>query len=341
MKQNIYLRIIFHILFWCAYVLACVVIYGFLGADWKQVLRATLLFLPAIAIPTYIIIYVVIPKLLFKKKYLVSISAFVLLPLGFTLLQRYSLILFNLFPGSENYTLKDLINYQFLMVSFEAYLMISIAVGIKLFKLWFHNQQIRTRLEVQNLQSELSLMKAQVNPHFLFNTLNNIHSYIHYDRERSADAIIKLSEIMRYMLYETNAEVVALNKEISYIKSYIDLQQMRFDDEDAISLKVTGITNNKKIPPMLFTAFLENAFKHGDKSAGKNAVTIKIEVADSFLNYEVRNFVNPLKKTQNFILGFGITNLQKRLKLLYPDKYTMKTEVIGNEFIAKLSLLEF
>lgn len=338
MKKRIIIRIALHLLFWSLYLLSCILIYGFLGYDKGQVFRATLMLLPAIMLATYLIMYFIVPKYLLKKRYVIALLSFVFIPITTLLLQRIMLILIGVVRYRPETSFIDFFNFQLLLVAFEAYLLVSAAIGIRLFKLWIRNQKIRNQLEVQNLKSELGLMKAQVNPHFLFNTLNNIHSYIHYDKEKSADAVIKLSEIMRYMLYETSGDKVQLSKEISYIRSYISLQLLRFETEDAVKLNIKGNPNGKSIAPMLFISFLENAFKHGNKNVASPAVVIDLDILDETLIYEVSNYINPTKKNDTEFNGFGIRNLKKRLLLLYPEKHQIDISVKGNIYIAKLIL---
>lgn len=198
-------------------------------------------------------------------------------------------------------------------------------------------KQLRFELASQNQTSELALLRTQVNPHFLFNTLNNIYSLVYQKSPTAPDAVVKLSDIMRYMLYDAVSEKVLLEKEINYLKSFIELQLLRIKNKDFISFEVTGDVNGKLIAPMLLIPFIENAFKHGDKSATNPGITIKLECNQKGIIFEVQNRKN-ISAMKDESGGIGLNNVKRRLDLIYPQRYDLEIIEIDERFSVKLEI---
>lgn len=190
---------------------------------------------------------------------------------------------------------------------------------------WFHDQQIKAELINQKQASELAFLRAQVNPHFLFNTLNNIYSLALQKSDNVAVSIARLSDIMRYMLKDSNKEKVPLEKELEYLQSFIVLQRLRIEYDNFIQFKIKGDISNKKIAPMLLIPFVENAFKHGSKKVNLPGVIINIEIEKKLLKLTVLNFMKEKKnETEDDLQGNGLYNVKKRLGLIYKDRYILK-----------------
>ncbi len=203
---------------------------------------------------------------------------------------------------------------------------------------WFQKRDEAKELEKQNVKTELALLRSQVNPHFLFNTLNNIHSFAQNDSAKSAHAIIKLSDIMRYMLYDANAEKVLLEKEIQHINNYLELQKMRFDNREFFTFKYFGITSGLMLPPMLFIPFVENAFKHGRKTE-EFPIQIELKYKDNQIVFNCLNFKRPKSQSENEIpKGIGIRNIRRRLDILFPCRHRLDIQENEKEFSVKLIL---
>ena len=197
----------------------------------------------------------------------------------------------------------------------------------------------KSQLEKQNLKSELALLRSQINPHFLFNTLNNMHSFTHTDPDKTAFSIIKLSEIMRYMLTESDSDKVLLEQEIEYIKSYIALQNLRFSDKEYVNFEIIGDPGGIEIAPMIFIPFVENAFKHGDKKQKTPGINIKLKFDETTIYFEVTNIIRKIKSVEiDEYNGFGLENLERRLQLAYPDKYKLDIVTSNNQYITKLNI---
>jgi two-component system, LytTR family, sensor kinase len=190
------------------------------------------------------------------------------------------------------------------------------------FEYWIENQQRHAEIENQYLRAENELLKSQVSPHFLFNTLNNIDSFIHSQPQKASETLISLSEILRYMIYETKAEFVPLSKEIEYLRNYIQLQKVRLVHAGAIKVVLSENCDNLTIAPLLFLPFVENAFKHATSTDEANAIEISILCSDNHIIFHCANKYTSGEKKQG-TNGFGLENVKRRLELLYKNKYQL------------------
>ena len=188
----------------------------------------------------------------------------------------------------------------------------------------------KQELQTQTMQSELRFLKSQINPHFLFNTLNNLYALTLKKSDEAPEIVIKLSEMMRYMLYECNEKRVLLSKEINYIKNYLDLEKLRQGKNIEINFEVEGNISEQQIAPLMFIPFLENSFKHGlNNHISKGFVNIKLAVQDQLVYFFIENSKpssspapnpNPNRKSG----GIGLVNVKRRLNILYPDNYDLQ-----------------
>ncbi|HWK59485.1 MAG TPA: sensor histidine kinase [Parapedobacter sp.] len=192
----------------------------------------------------------------------------------------------------------------------------------------FKTREDRKSLETEKLNAELAFLRSQINPHFLFNSLNSIYSLAYKKSEKTPEAILKLSEIMRYMLYESNEDLVLLEEEINYLENYIDLQKLRFKEKVYVDLHVDIDVEGHRIMPLLLISFLENAFKHGVSTDKHKPIRIDISVKNGRLNFKAENAKNQLNKDQT--KGVGMTNLKRRLQLGYPDRHTIN--IVESEY---------
>ncbi|HVG13752.1 MAG TPA: histidine kinase [Chitinophagaceae bacterium] len=203
----------------------------------------------------------------------------------------------------------------------------------------FINTFKREALEKQAVQAELSYLKWQINPHFLFNTLNNIHTLAYKQSPHTPDAILRLSFLMRYMLHDANASTVALAAEIEYLQNFISLQQLRYKREEVVHLNVIGNADTCYIAPLLFIHLLENAYKHSPAYLGPGAIRIEIEVGETSLKFSIENPIgNKEEKEFGEVGGIGLANLKKRLQLLYPHEHDFEVNNSGSHFIVVLKL---
>lgn len=200
----------------------------------------------------------------------------------------------------------------------------------------FKSREHRKSLENEKLNAELAFLKSQINPHFLFNSLNNIYSLAYQKSEQTPEAILKLSEIMRYMLYESNEDTVLLVEEINYLHNYIDLQKLRFKEKMYVDFHVDTDETDHRIMPLLLISFLENAFKHGVSTDANKPIRIDIKVHNGRLHFKAENAKNHLNKDQT--RGVGLTNLKRRLQLGYPNRHTINIVESENYYSSELFL---
>ncbi len=203
---------------------------------------------------------------------------------------------------------------------------------------WFTTMNQKAELDKQKLAVELDLLKSKLNPHFLFNTLNNIDSLIHHNPEEASAALIRLSEIMRYLTYETSAEVVSLSREIEYIRNFIELYKIRIKTPGDIRFEVQGDLN-VMISPALFVPLIENAFKFTSFRNSKPCIDILVSARTGIVSFEISNFYDKnFKTSEPGHSGSGIINLKKRLDLTYPDKYQLIIEPGDSLYHVKLTI---
>jgi ligand-binding sensor domain-containing protein len=199
----------------------------------------------------------------------------------------------------------------------------------------FQAKQLQVEMENQNQTSEIALLRSQVNPHFLFNTLNNIYSLVYQRSTEAPAAVMKLSDIMRYMLYDATTDRVQLEKEINYLKSFIELQQLRLKHKDFVLFEITGDPMGKVIAPMLLIPFIENAFKHGNKSVPSPGIIIQLNSAPGLLTFDVKN-KKAFSSMKDSSGGIGLQNVKRRLALIYPGKYELN--MIDNDEMFSIHL---
>lgn len=200
-------------------------------------------------------------------------------------------------------------------------LFFALSTSIRLILEWSKKEKERVLITSQKVNSELSFLRSQLNPHFLFNTLNSIYSLANKKSDDTTTAIVTLSELMRYMIYEVNENLVLLKNEVDHIQNYIDLQLLRLKDSSGVRVNIIGDLNYK-IEPMLLISFIENAFKYGTDFKGKTDITIKLSVNNNILHLDVQNKVS-LQNTQNPNSGIGLENIKNRLNLLYPKTHKL------------------
>ncbi len=209
---------------------------------------------------------------------------------------------------------------------------------IKGFENWFKNIRIKAELENRNLKNELELLKSQINPHFLFNTLNNIDTLIHKAPDDASRTLISLSDMMRYMIYETNTDYVPLEKELEYIRHYINLQKLRFKEPQFIKHSLPNNCQNIKIAPLLLLPFIENAFKHASSQGKLPGIEININCYNHLLAFQCKNQFNEDSQSSSHSGGVGLENVKRRLELIYSDRYELHISKNNGIFTIELKL---
>jgi len=196
------------------------------------------------------------------------------------------------------------------------------ALLIKLAIDWYESQKFKAELIQQKQAGELTLLRSQVNPHFLFNTLNNIYSLVYQKSDDAPAAVMKLSGIMRYMLYDAVADKVLLEKEVEYLQSFIELQNLRLKQKDFVVMNIQGELNGRTIAPMLLIPFVENAFKHGSRNVANPGILINLFVDSRQIHFEVTSYMRKnVLEPRDGSGGNGLTSTKRRLELIYPGKH--------------------
>lgn len=320
-----------HILFWMLYVSFFAILYGSFNDDYLMQLQLQLLFLPEKMVATYVVIYLLMPKFLLQRKY-ASFFLWLLIVLlisGFIHWASAIYIEKPFFFPNEDWGDVGLFYIGKIIKSVTyIYPVVAIAVVIKLFKRWFAYQQTTQHLKQEKLEAELKFLKAQIHPHFLFNTLNNLYALTLKKSDAAPDVVLRLSDLLNYMLYECNATWVELKKEVELLENYIELERIRYDHRLDITYSIRGDIGSKLIAPMLILPFVENSFKHGVSEETHNAwVSIDIIIDDHEMVLKVDNSKSNFKAEdeQDYRAGIGLNNVKRRLELLYPDNHELKT----------------
>ncbi len=222
------------------------------------------------------------------------------------------------------------------ILSYMAPLLFSIA--IKTTKRWIKTEAERKEADNFKLKSELQHLHYQLQPHFFFNSLNNIYALVDISPEQAKTSIHSLSKLMRYMLYETDVETLPLAKEIEFMKKYIDLMKLRISDKTVVTYSFPSEENGIKIAPLLFISLIENAFKHGVSASKESTIKINMVTNKKTVLFTIENDDFPKKTEDKSGSGIGIQNIEKRIELLYPNKNSFKTFVKDNRFIAQLEI---
>lgn len=272
-----------------------------------------------------------IPRILYPKKYLTFILSQVVL---FMVLLLIDFALFKVLS----------INHTF-HIARSAYHNASLFLFISLASITFktlwdksNSEKIENERQKENLRTELSFLRSQISPHFIFNILNNIVAMVRLKSDGLEDTVVKLSTLLQYMLYETDEEKVLLHNEAEYLESYVDLQSQRFGSKIQIIKAIEIKENWHIIEPMLLIPFVENAFKHGYGMVQNPTIEIKLQVIKNQLFFEVKNRYNPANLQKDKVSGIGLTNVKRRLELLYPDKHQLAIWQQESWFMVSLKL---
>jgi two-component system, LytTR family, sensor kinase len=284
------------------------------------------------AINFYSFYFYVQPLLLDTKKFVPYLLVSLALSLAISLL--FTIIFWLAYPAFRNYAVE-----KFFQGMAGSFLISQCGSLLRGFISWNQNLQNKTDIENQSLRNELAMLKAQLSPHFLFNTLNNIDSLIYKSQDEASAMLIKLSGLLRYMLYESENREVVITQEIEYIQQLTELQRLRFEDENFIHLQINNACPQLKIAPLLFLPFIENAFKFVSTPTETPAITIKVDVEGNMVRLACRNhFVSRVKTDRSDEGGIGLANARRRLELLYSNRFNLRVSTTGNIFVVDLSI---
>ncbi|WP_396635845.1 sensor histidine kinase [Maribacter sp. R77961] len=314
-----------HIVFWLVYFIFNTVRWSSIHNDFLYSLKTNLIGFPIHMMLAYFNVYYLMPKFVYKQKYLlyglgIFGSLVIMLLVKFNL--TYYLVSNDVMPEGQEETNSITFAYSVTTMIGEVYVM-SFFTAIKLTIDWLRESSKLHDLERRQLKTELRFLRSQVSPHFFFNTLNNIYSLTLEKSDKAPEVILKLSELMRYLLYATKKRRQDLTNEIECIQNYIDLERIRFDDTLKIDIHISGNLNGCSIAPMLLVPLVENCFKHGaSKNIGQMKININLEVEDGQMTFKISNNIPNADRATNFPTrsgGIGLSNVKKRLELGYDD----------------------
>ena len=307
--------------------------------DYWYSLKSNLVEFPLHIIIVYFNIYYLIPKFILNKRY-VSFFAYFIISLIVLYIVRtglnYLLVTENIWPEAEGVQKAFTFNHIVAVVLGEIYV-ITLASAIKLTVDWISERRRNDKLQKQQLRTELDFLKSQIQPHFFFNTLNNLYALTIEKSDNAPEVILKLSEIMQYVLYEVKEPKISLLKEINYIHSYLELEKLRYGNSTKSQLSIKGNVDSINVPPLLFLPFIENCFKHGAKNNDTTIISINFEKKDQELLFNVENNFNSNNNIESKH-GIGIENVKRRLQLLYSDNFRLNTNVFDNKYIVNLKI---
>ena len=341
-NSNWYQRIseakLHHLLFWLAYFVFWTLLFGN-QLPLNVSMTNAFITISIHGVASYFNIYILFNNLLKQKQYFSYITAVVL-----TILLASLIWMLTIYAVNNNYfgSLKNPWDQKFFppMILSVSYTM-AITMSLKMVKQWYERERVTQHLERINMETELKYLKSQINPHFLFNSLNSLYALTLAKSDKAPELVLKLSEILRYVLYEGGEKWVSLDKEISYLKSYLDLEQIRNGDRLTIDFEIEGDTKGLNVAPMVFLTFLENSFKHGiRRKTADGYVRIRMKVDASDLHFSIKNSKPEHKNGRKLdeVGGIGLENIRKRLNLLYPNNHRLEITDEPSEYTVDLQL---
>ena len=335
--RNKIVRIALHLLFWlCAWFFFFFYYKRYSEVNNYTFIASLINLIVAIA-TVYTFNDYLIPKILLKNKQKKFIAfAFVAIVMFFYVQLLLTLFLVVKLLYAEQRLFPEMIDVM--MLFFNMFFVVFVAIAIKFYKRWSEKDYREQKVQKEKVEAELQMLKTQINPHFLFNTLNSIYVLAMKKSEQTANIVMKLSDILDYILYRINAPQIAIFNEIRIVENYIELEKIRFTNRVNLSFASNITSKDLQIPPMLIIPFVENAFKHGvAKSMKKSWIKIVIEETGEMLNIEVSNSKsqNPVKSKTG---GIGLVNVKKRLDLLFNDYYKLAISEKDNRYEVFLSI---
>ena len=302
-----------------------------------------LVFLPVRLVAVYVNWYILIPKWLYQNRILQYLLLLFALLFALAIVQRYITLYWAypvFFPDwlADAVVIDPLIFFRIVQNVVIISAPVAFSIGIKIFMDWYDEKNRAKQLAIEKREAELNYLKSQINPHFLFNTLNNLYGLSIEQSQKVPNLILKLSDFLNYSLYEAKAEKISVGKEIKLVKDFVALESERYENRVAINWDIDDTIFDEKIAPLLFIPLVENAFKHGVREELYRAmVDLKLEEENSYLVFSVKNSL-PQYESEKSVAGIGLNNLKRRLDLLYPNNYELKTKQEKESFLAILKL---
>lgn len=334
-------RIYYHALFWVCYYLFRVMMYGDVKNTYENVAYVQAIELVLKISVVYFNLYYLRIKFFNTEKYFLYSFLLVLVICIATYIQLHVIMLcVNLgiySPLAPEFVFST---KRFISAMGHMNWIVVITLSIKIIKDAYQASRMSAQLQQEKMEAELQFLKSQINPHFFFNTLNNLYSLIVQKSDNAGDVVLKLSDLMSYMIYNTRNDVVPLKKELEYIQNYIELEQLRHGQQIDLKITFEGIKEGQVVAPLMLIPFVENAFKHGmTKGSRENFLTLHFQVVDGLLNFtSVNSLATSTQNKMEIRSGIGLHNVRRRLELLYPDGHTLDIEHTHEHFKVVLTL---
>lgn len=327
-------RVLMHILFWVAVTIFFFFVFSKEEVQPRQTLLNSLGFMPGHMIFVYLLNYYLFPRFVLRGRIAQAIPVAMLILLVALLYERFADVFLLHYSGRQR-----MWEYSSFPRSIFALFSIGwIAVTIKLVKRWYKEQDVQQKLEKEKLIVELQLLKSQLHPHFLFNTLNSLYSLTLEQSRQAPQTVLKLSGLLRYILYECNEPYTLLSREIENIRNYIELEKVRFQDRLDIAVSFTGDIAGQKIAPLLLLPFVENSIKHGTgRQLDKSWVNLHLHVEAGMLTLKLINSRDEQFTAEPGSHGLGLQNVRRRLNLLYPG-HTLKLIADEDSYTVSLGI---
>lgn len=336
-------RVFLHLVFWGFVLLFFTYFFGSESKNFNDALLFSAFLMPVTIATTYVSIYKLIPDYLIKKRYLpfVIYSLYTLILSGYLIM--LSIFFSLIYLAHFQYNDMNPVTRNIILVTSGVYLIVILVSAYKLLQLNLKNAERTKRLQTTILETQLKLkeqelqyLKMQIHPHFLFNTLNTLYGFALKKADETPEMILKLSNLLDYLLYQADKPFVLLTEEIAHIKDYITLEEMRFNQTLEVRFGQKNISETAKIAPMVLLPFVENSFKHGVLHQGKLQVTIDLACEGQTLYFYIEN--SHKKADMNTKKGIGLENIRKRLDLVYKDRYSLEIENEEARFKVRLQL---
>ena len=329
----------YHLIFWLSYFSLNLIRWGSYFDDYWYSLKSNLVEFPLHIVLTYFTIYFLVPKFILTKRYawffflfICALSALYVTRTGF----NYLLVSKNIWPEAEGVQNAFQFNHILAVILGEVYV-VAFVGAIKLTVEWISEKQKADTLKKLQLRTELNFLKSQIQPHFFFNTLNNLYALTLEKSEIAPSVVLKLSDIMQYVLYDVKEPLIYLSTEIKYIQNYLDLEKMRHGENMNVTINIKGDISGIKIPPLLFLPFIENCFKHGAQEDNLLKVTIGFKIKENKkLIFTTENNFVANAPTKNH--GIGNRNVLRRLELLFNKSFELKSKIDKDKYKVKMCI---
>lgn len=332
-----------HLLFWLIIMLTYAISEWGYRDNFAQAMLFEMTYLPVRLTAVYVNWFILMPRLLYRQKITAYLTVLFLFLLILTIAQRFFTIYWAypvFFPEWSVNPPQAMVFFRIVQTLVLIISPLAFSIGIKLFIDWYHQRNQARQLAQEKVEAELKYLRSQINPHFLFNTLNNLYGLSLEKSDKVPKLLLKLSDLLSFSLYESSVRQIPVSKELQLIRDFIALEKERYEDRVSIHWQVNDATlGDSQIAPLLLMPLVENAFKHGVREESEHAtVSISLQREGSTLVFKVINTM-PSPGGEVFSEeGIGLTNLQRRLEILYPGAYRLDAKPVKDHFVATLKL---